>query len=265
MKDTNNLSINYIELVVTTKCSLKCKDCANLMQYYKKPYDVDYEIIEKSINKLINSVDEIKKFRILGGEPFLHSRLEDVINLVANSEKIVSIEVVTNGTIYPKKQSTINALKNEKVNVVVSNYGKLSKEKDNIMDLKSTYGINVSLLEIDHWLDYSNISCRNNDDSYLNIQYKKCNHQCTSLLNGKLFDCPRSAHSMDLGIIPYNEDEFVNLIDDDNIDLTRSKLVEMFEGNKQFIKACNYCDVGSNPKKIAPVLQINSYIPLDNF
>ena len=33
----NKLVINHCEIVLTECCSLKCKDCANLMQYYKKP------------------------------------------------------------------------------------------------------------------------------------------------------------------------------------------------------------------------------------
>ena len=28
------LAISYVELVVTTKCSLRCKYCSNLIQYY---------------------------------------------------------------------------------------------------------------------------------------------------------------------------------------------------------------------------------------
>ena len=32
-----------MDVVITERCSLKCKDCANLMQYYEKPQNSDLE------------------------------------------------------------------------------------------------------------------------------------------------------------------------------------------------------------------------------
>ncbi len=34
------LVVNSLDVVVTEKCSLKCKDCSNLMQYYQSPVTV---------------------------------------------------------------------------------------------------------------------------------------------------------------------------------------------------------------------------------
>lgn len=39
------LYLPYLEVVVTTKCSLICRDCGNLMQYYSKPYDLDKDYV----------------------------------------------------------------------------------------------------------------------------------------------------------------------------------------------------------------------------
>ena len=41
------LYLDYTEIVITTKCSLKCKNCANLISSYKKPYDVDEKLIKE--------------------------------------------------------------------------------------------------------------------------------------------------------------------------------------------------------------------------
>ena len=46
------LKVDSIDLMLTEKCSLKCKDCANLMQLYAKPIDQDYEMVISSINIL---------------------------------------------------------------------------------------------------------------------------------------------------------------------------------------------------------------------
>ena len=42
------LIIKTLDVQITEKCSLKCKDCSNLMQYYKKPKDSDINILFKS-------------------------------------------------------------------------------------------------------------------------------------------------------------------------------------------------------------------------
>ena len=45
--DYQKLNIKYIDIMITEKCSLKCKDCSNLMQYYQKPVNSDLNILIK--------------------------------------------------------------------------------------------------------------------------------------------------------------------------------------------------------------------------
>ena len=59
------LFLNSIDLVLTEKCSLKCKDCSNLMQYYAKPIDEDFDLLMKSIEKLFGTVGHIREIRII--------------------------------------------------------------------------------------------------------------------------------------------------------------------------------------------------------
>ena len=42
--------------MITTKCSLKCRNCSNLMQYYTKPQDTE-------LNQLFKSIDNLMKPR----------------------------------------------------------------------------------------------------------------------------------------------------------------------------------------------------------
>ena len=60
------LKVDSIDLMLTEKCSLKCKDCSNLMQFYAKPVDEDFEIVTKSIDKFMNTVDYVREIRLLG-------------------------------------------------------------------------------------------------------------------------------------------------------------------------------------------------------
>lgn len=73
------LFIYQIEMVVTTKCSLRCKDCSNLMQYYKSPYHVDIKKNLKALKNLLDNVDEIGTLTFLGGEPLLYPDLVELL------------------------------------------------------------------------------------------------------------------------------------------------------------------------------------------
>ena len=68
-KRKKDLYLNSIDLVLTEKCSLKCKDCSNLMQYYAKPVDEDFDTLINSIDKILSNVGFIREIRIIGGEP----------------------------------------------------------------------------------------------------------------------------------------------------------------------------------------------------
>lgn len=223
----DKIKIKYLELVVTTKCTLKCKDCANLIPLYKNPYSIEFNVIKESILRLLENIDSIERFRILGGEPFLYDDLDKVINLILKEDKIKKVEIVTNGTIYPQNIELIKTMINEKIKVVISDYGGLSKNKDRLLEMKEKYGVNVELLKIDYWLDYSKIHCRNRSDNDLQEQYTRCNHQCMSLFNGILYECPRCGHGMDLGIIEKKENEYINLLDE-NADYIHEELIKFF-------------------------------------
>ena len=57
-QDKEKLFIQSLDLVLTEKCSLKCKDCSNLMQFYAKPVDEDF-------NQLVESLDKFMRWLIM--------------------------------------------------------------------------------------------------------------------------------------------------------------------------------------------------------
>ena len=75
-------SRKYIEIDVTYKCNLKCMNCNRSCA--QAPSDVEMPIsdLEKFVKQSIAKKIEWKRIRILGGEPTLHSRIFDVIDLL---------------------------------------------------------------------------------------------------------------------------------------------------------------------------------------
>ena len=244
----------YLEIPITTKCSLKCLGCSNLIPCYNKPSDIDLDILIKSINNFLEIIENIVYIRILGGEPFLSKNICEVIEILLKSKKIQRIEVVTNGTIIPNDKRLLKLLKNKKIRISISKYPNVNIEK--LIDKLKENNIFYKIDKITYWMDYGEVKKKNRNQKDLLKQYKRCNHICKSMLKGEIHICPRSSHGKDLGIIPVSEEDYLNILDDNMSNIEKkNKFNELL--NKKLITACDYCDFETNnSKKIEVAKQI---------
>ena len=51
-KDSDQINLAFLDIQLTERCSMKCKDCSNLMQYYEKPIHADHDELVLSLNNL---------------------------------------------------------------------------------------------------------------------------------------------------------------------------------------------------------------------
>lgn len=242
----------YLEIPITTKCSLLCKHCSNLIPCYKKRNDYDINLLLKSINIFLECINNIVYVRILGGEPFLSDNLYSVLNFLIRKDKIQIIEVVTNGTVVPNDKKIINLLKNNRVRVSVSDYPNV--DKTNLINFMKSNLINYRIDTMNYWMDYGKPFKRNKSIKQLKKQFSKCNNVCKSLVNGQLHLCPRSSHGTDLKILKNNEFDYVDLLDKNlSIEEKKKRINDLFI--KKYITACDYCDFGTSKSKKIPVAE----------
>ena len=105
------------------------------------------------------------------------------------------------------------------------------------------------------WFDFGSFQCRNHNHKTLIEQKKRCDVEWYSLLNGRLYCCPRAAHAEDLGIIP--TDRF-NSIDFSKLKRSRAEQIKEildFVLNTKFYPACQYCDKGTGLCKTVKVAE----------
>ncbi|MCR8712255.1 radical SAM protein [Campylobacter sp. W0066.1] len=107
------MDIPYLELVLTTRCTLRCESCNNLMQYFSpsNQYTCTLEGIIESLDLLLSKVDSIARVRIIGGEPLLFKYLPQLIDYLDTQKKILTFSLVTNATI-DFKDELMKKLKN---------------------------------------------------------------------------------------------------------------------------------------------------------
>ncbi len=102
--DEDKVYMRSLDVMITTKCSLKCKDCSNLMQYYVEPKHTEHEQILSALNILNENVDYISEFRVIGGEPLMNKDWADIVNRISKKNAEAKIFIYTNATISPRDE-----------------------------------------------------------------------------------------------------------------------------------------------------------------
>ncbi len=236
--DESKTYLRSLDIMITTKCSMKCKSCANLMQYYVDAKNTDEGILS-AVENLSNNVDAISEFRIIGGEPLMNKNWAKIVNGVIAQDEKRELFIYTNGTIAPKEDD-LKTFQGKDVNFYITNYGKLSKNLDRLVESLEKYDISYMNKPADYWVDCSNVRQHNRSPKENKIVFKEC---CAkyffTLLNGKLYTCPFIANAANLNAIPLTNADYVDLSSNtSNLREKISRLVNM----KNFFPACDFCD-----------------------
>ena len=237
------LNIKSLDVQVTERCSLKCTNCSNLMQYYERPVNEDLGKLFLALDRFIECIDKIYEFRVLGGDPFMNKELHKVIDKLVSYKKVEKIIIYTNGKIVPKA-ANLTCLKNKKVILDITNYGSISNKHEEIVKVCEENNILYSATFPKFWQDCGKILPFQNRTE----QEKKrkfidcCNSDILSLLKGKLYRCPFSANAENINAIPVNKSDHIDLND---LQISKEDLkikIKNLVYNKDYITACDYCN-----------------------
>ena len=242
-------SVSRLIVVLSTKCSLKCRDCNNLIPLFNSKSDLNTDKIISSLQSILNVVDCINRVELIGGEPFLASNLEEVLKFVLGQEKIVTIEMTTNGTVIPK-ESLIPLLQDSKVKICISDYNEIVDCKK-IIDFCQKYALKYHVLTIKHWINSGGIVKRFRSFDQLTHQYLSCqsSYLCKTLFEDKLFQCARASSLYALNIC----DDVNGYLKVDS-SISKERLFDFIFGDNN--PACDYCNTAtSDGLQVAPAIQ----------
>lgn len=234
--------LKYLEVPITTRCSLNCKECNNLIQVYQKPDNFDMRHIVQDIKHVCCVSKKIRMLRILGGEPLLHPDLGFLLKELAQINNIECIRIVTNGTLLFDQRCISLLENNPKFSVYISNYGERSVRYNSLISqLEEKRICYITQNEQKSWKEVCNCGSRGRSLREKKKVFSLCHEDCHSLLNGELHICPRSSHGTDLKLIPKKRDDFVSVRKISGKAELRRKLYELL--NTTMIEACDYCDM----------------------
>lgn len=255
------LFMRSLDIIVTEKCSLKCRDCSNLMIYYKSPKDEDTKTLINEIDRFCEVIDEINEFRVLGGEPFMNREANRIIKRLIKEEKSKKVIVYTNGTIVPKNLDEIN---DPKLLFIITDYGNLSRNLNNLVEVLKNEGIQYYVQKVGGWTDCSKIIPHNrNQEEQKEIFRKCCAKNTITLSKGKIYRCPFSANAHRLSAIPDNKD-YVDIFDG-NIEEVKQR-IKSYLLERKYLESCDFCNGRSfGDPEIIPAIQIKKPIEYKSY
>ena len=257
--DPDKLFLRSVDVMITERCSLKCRDCSNLMQYYEKPVNIDRQEVLRDFDELAKNVDHIFEVRLIGGEPFLNKDIYGIIASLVESPKISRLVIFSNAMI-PFREDGMLVLRHPKVVLSLTNYGDLAKSTmDNVSRLEKA-GIPYRLHPPENWTDSGVIhdfgrSAPENEHLFENC----CGKNLLTLSMGRLYRCPFAANADRLGAIPADSANAVNSAEG-------RSAIRHYTREIRSLPACNFCKGRSfDAPEIVPALQTRQPIPYRRF
>lgn len=267
-KYTGESYLTQVQIPVTLRCTLRCKECNSYVPYATDPQDFDADEILSSVEILLSAYGRIGNVMLYGGEPFIYGDLDKLIIKLSAMEGIEAVTVITNGTILPEGR-LLNALKNSsKMLVRISDYGSLSRKKDELVALFEKHQIQLEVTDFKFWNKNPKIRILNETEEELRRKAANC---CAianmfTILAGKLFFCSFSAYHHYLKAVPDYGDNYVELLNSPKRDGVLREEIEKIrrmgiDGLPK--KACRFCDFNNFEDNLPVAEQMTGLLRFD--
>lgn len=253
---SGEIYIPHVDFCTTEFCSLKCRNCSQLIPYYPDPQNINLEYSLACFDRFLATVDFVTEVRVLGGEPFCNKETYKVIEHLHNHAKIGQIVIYTNGTIIPGER-ILKDLNDGMAIVHVSDYGASKMKLDDLVKTFKKYPkIKYFVRSYDNWMDLGNISLRTFTESRLKEVYDSCNQRsCRHFHNDRFYSCPRVASLYQMGICGMENEwvDFSNKVE--SLSNYRILLKRLLSRETPY-EACSRCNGSLYAKSIPAAEQI---------
>lgn len=244
-----------LEVFITERCTLRCRDCSHLIPRYTKPIDYDIEDITGYLDNVLKLVGRISDLIILGGEPLLHKEIGKLLEFCYREEKIDDITIISNATVMPD-ENVFWTMSKVKARLRLSNYGKYSIRLEQIKKKCEEQDV-ICFVNDELWTDMGAIYNHEYTKKELREIFTDCPFAYDLLLlNGYIFRCAHVAHLNNLNVINSYEHDCVNIADinEENVVLKKKELEEYL--HIPYLEGCSYCNgIKNSIQGIEPAIQ----------
>lgn len=260
----NSVYMNLAQIVLTERCTLKCKKCAHAC-YNVENTSIDMTVDEayRSADTFFENIDYVGEFVLIGGEPFLYKNLAKIINYIGERYRaqIGIFAITTNGTIVPTEE-VLMVCKKYNVVILISNYSKtlprLKTSHRNLINRLNTCAISYVLSEEDSdWMDYGfDYLNKNMSETEMIDTFDRCLTPCREIRGSKLYFCVMARSVSDNLHFEEGVDDFLDLkkITGNNA----KKIIMEFNcgySDKGYLDMCHRCHGIDAKKYLIPVAE----------
>ena len=233
-------------IIPSTVCNLKCKSCLNLTPYIKEHSIDTFESVKNDIDLFFKQVDLIYIFQLSGGEPQLYKNTGKILQYLHDNygERIISLEMVTNGTIEPE-DTLCRILKECKVKVILDDYRKaLSGGEQKFETVRRKLvenGVNIKVNTVKDWfILYPSETHKNDTTEELQNFYKQCGNPYATLRNSMISGCNYAHYAEKAGLCERDKDNYFDLRQEN---INRLELLEfrLRYNRKGYVNFCREC------------------------
>lgn len=193
------ITIQVLEFILSRRCTLDCIHCGQEVGFIKRNFPekyIDYplERIKKDIDIMMDNVDAVGTFSLIGGEPFIHPQIDKIIEHCLTKDNVAIIAVTTNGVCHISEQA-IERMQDKRVKVNFSDYTQTLSEKEKELFQKNVEKIRVAGINysvgVPLWVShtYELVENPNFSGEYLSERKKACVFG-PSVSNGIVYACP---------------------------------------------------------------------------
>lgn len=235
----------YLEYDVVEHCNLRCDGCTHYSPYMK-PAFADVDSFKKDITELAK-VLHVARFRLLGGEPFLHKRILDFLMVAKESKIATEVGICTNGVLAHRIAEEIF----QNVDLLdVSFYKESGVDYFELQALiagkAKQYGFEYRIM-VKHNFREINIDEEIKDEARVTEIYRTCaiahHWNCHSFKDGKYYKCAKPIYQNKyFDRVGIKTD--INYVDEDCLEIhqdgLQAKLLDYITTTKP-MKACAFC------------------------
>lgn len=250
---------HFFGYILGKKCTLRCKYCNEMVPYQPIKDFVDKEIVIQDFRKLIDSCTFLPFMELVGGEPFLHPQLKEILEALLEIKNLGYIKIFTNGTVVPD-DAVCRLLQNDRVALNFSNY---SGAVDEHLDARiratreklDAFGIPYICSCAKTWLSFT-FKEQQRTEEELTRNFRQCSaSDCHRLYKGTLYHCHHQYAGIQLGVLSEHEGETIHLDAYDTKGLTAA--CDAFEATA-YIDACRYCNWPFDAEEVPAAEQATS-------
>ena len=234
------------EVHLVDHCNLNCKGCSHFSPVSDKKF-VGVDAYEKDIKRLseILTSKDVRRIRLLGGEPLLHPQVIDFIRLTHQYFPDAYVELVTNGLLLRNQSEDFwRSCKETKTRIIVTRYP-IPIETPIIEELAHKYGVSLFIGPTHKYKTFKKLVFDLNGHQCGYLSHLFCfNYGYTcQLKDGKFYPCsiaayfPNFSKHFELGI-PEKQENFLDIYSE----VSKNSFYEIMTKR---IPQCRYCNIAA--------------------